>query len=144
MSDLLSWLDAVRARLTKATPGPWHRRSDDAIVRAARSLSGRTDHLTILTSTIPVADCVFRDGSTKLNENEIHNAELIAEAPTDLDRAERLLRVALHGHTSLRRCVDSITYHLNHCQSVGLTDDAKEATKVLSKWQRLLEELELP
>ena len=100
---------AIAERVQKATPGPWHRRPDDAIVRAGRSRTGWTDHLLVMTSTIPIADCVFRDGSTKLHDNEIQNAECIAHAPTDL--ANLLATIA-----ALREALETYGTHTEECR----------------------------
>ena len=93
MPDLLSWLDAVRARLTKAMPGPWY--------------------------IMPAPDCS-------------ENIPLMVNAPHDLDRAERLLRVALE--------VIRETRELGAGQES--VQEFQSLHHAIAKWQRLVEELE--
>ena len=82
----LEWLDAVRADLDEATPGPWRTEWDDAdkwhsITGTGHGLGGG------LWAVCPAVATVEAGGDA--------DARLIASAPDRLDRMERALRGVL-------------------------------------------------
>ena len=85
----LEWLDAVRADLAAATPGPWRSEWDDAdkwysITGAGHVLGGG------LWMVCPEVATVEGGGDA--------DASLIASAPDRLDKMERALRGVMEMH----------------------------------------------
>ena len=94
----LEWLDAVRADLDEATPGPWHwRNTEEPLLVGARS------RIVMAFSRMGMqrAQPEFRDADgllTKAGKANLYSypdANLIASAPDRLDRMERALRGVL-------------------------------------------------
>ena len=88
------WLDAVRADLAAATPGPWRTEWDDAdkwhsIAGTGHDLGGG------LWVVCPAVATVEAGGDA--------DANLIASAPDRLDRMERALRDVLEMRPDLMR-----------------------------------------
>lgn len=97
----LEWLDAVRADLDEATPGPWGwRNTEEPLLVGARS------RIVMAFSRMGVqrAQPEFRDADgllTKAGKANLYSypdARLIASAPDRLDRMERALRAVLELH----------------------------------------------
>ncbi len=76
-NQALEWLDAVRARLDAATPGPWDAARPDFRF-PAHVITGGPSNTDLVATNVPECD-----------------ANLIASAPDRLDRMERALRVVL-------------------------------------------------
>ncbi len=77
----LEWLDAVRARLDAATPGPWDAARPDFRF-PAHVITGGPSNTDLVATNVPERD-----------------AALVAHAQTDLDRMERALRGVTLMHT---------------------------------------------
>ena len=97
----LEWLDAVRADLRRATPGPWHwRNTEEPLLVGARS------RIVMAFSRMGMqrAQPEFRDADgllTKAGKANLYSypdARLIASAPDRLDRMERALRGVMERH----------------------------------------------
>ena len=82
----LEWLDAVRARLDAATPGPWRAALLDGVDHDDGSSSYRGG---IYPAHIGAPPIILTNGVDR------QNANLIASAPDRLDRMERALRAVL-------------------------------------------------
>ncbi len=94
----LEWLDAVRADLDEATPGPWRwRNTEEPLLVGVRS------RIVMAFSRMGMqrAQPEFRDAdglltkAGKANLNSYPDARLIASAPDRLDKMERALRAVL-------------------------------------------------
>ena len=101
----LEWLDAVRADLAAATPGPWRSEWDDAdkwysITGAGHVLgSGLWMVCPAVATNVPERD-----------------ARLIASAPDRLDRMERALRGVMEMHRPRPNTVSALSpYPLCEC-----------------------------
>ena len=103
----LEWLDAVRADLDEATPGPWRSEWDDAdrwhsITGAGHDLRGG------LWMVCPEVATVEAGGDA--------DARLIASAPDRLDRMERALRGVTAMHRPRPNTVSALSpYPLCEC-----------------------------
>ena len=82
----LEWLDAVRADLCRATPGPWDAARPDFRF-PAHVITGGPSNTDLVATNVPERD-----------------ARLIASAPDRLDRMERALRAALEAHDWTMHC----------------------------------------
>ena len=76
----LEWLDAVRADLCRATPGPWDAARPDFRF-PAHVITGGPSNTDLVATNVPERD-----------------ARLIASAPDRLDRMERALRGVMDLH----------------------------------------------
>ena len=94
----LEWLDAVRADLEAATPGPWRWRNTEEPL-----LTGAHSRTVMAFSRMGTqrAQPEFRDAdgllttAGKANLNSYPDANLIASTPDRLDRMERALRAVM-------------------------------------------------
>jgi len=77
MTDLEKWLDSVKQRLGKATPGPWYHPVDDVVVAGA------------VTQMEIIAQC---DGGGTDGD-----PVFIAHAPTDLKKAVMIIEYLSRG-----------------------------------------------
>lgn len=120
----LEWLDAVRADLDEATPGPWRWRNTEEPL-----LVGALSRIVMAFSRMGMqrAQPEFRDADgllTKAGKANLYSypdARLIASAPDRLDRMERALRDVTVMHSRSHRC--GRTGHTEgieciHCETV--------------------------
>ena len=122
------WLDAVRADLAAATPGPWRTEWDGAdkwhsITGAGHDLGGG------LWVVCPAVATVEAGGDA--------DARLIASAPDRLDQMERALRGVMEAHAPFRiyeldadgtpRCWNGVESVLATCCESCTPDDTIEA-----------------
>ena len=115
----LEWLDAVRADLRRATPGPWRwRNTEEPLLVGARS------RIVMAFSRMGMqrAQPEFRDAdglltkAGKANLNSYPDARLIAHAPDRLDRMERALRGVMEMHRPRPNTVSALSpYPLCEC-----------------------------
>ena len=89
----LEWLDAVRADLDAATPGPWRAALLDGVECEDGSSSYRGGIYPDYVGALPI---ILTNGVDR------RDATLIASAPDRLDRMERALRGVLEMHAPFR------------------------------------------
>ena len=101
------WLDAVRADLDAATPGPWRAALFDGVDYGDGSSSYRGG---IYPAHIGAAPIILTNSVDRLD------ATLIASAPDRLDRMERALRCVLEMHRPRPNTVSALSpYPLCEC-----------------------------
>ena len=93
----LEWLDAVRADLCRATPGPWDAARPDFRF-PAHVITGGPSSTDLVATNVPERD-----------------ARLIASAPDRLDRMERALRGVMEMHRPRPNTVSAL-YHYPLCE----------------------------
>ena len=103
----LEWLDAVRADLRRATPGPWRAALLDGVDYDDGSSSYRGG---IYPAHVGAPPIILTNSVDRLD------ATLIASAPDRLDRMERALRGALAMHRPRPNTVSALSpYPLCEC-----------------------------
>ena len=103
----LEWLDAVRADLAAATPGPWRAALFDGVDYDDGSSSYRGG---IYPAHVGAPPIILTNSVDRLD------ARLIASAPDRLDRMERALRAVMAMHRPRPNTVSALSpYPLCEC-----------------------------
>ena len=103
----LEWLDAVRADLRRATPGPWRAALLDGVDYEDGSSCYRGG---IYPARIGAPPIILTNGVDRMD------ARLIASAPDRLDRMEKALRAVLERHRPQPHTVSALfPYPLCEC-----------------------------
>ena len=133
MPNLPSWLAEVKARLVKATAGPWFGRFMDGHCLCVHSDATKDD-------VIAVRICRTHDACLVISTE---NLDLIAHAPTDLSRAVALVEAAqrvvekaeeVQSQWDARCVAYTSTSPCDHCLATKFLGDA------LAHWHTVVAE----
>lgn len=107
-------LAEIRERLAKATPGPWERDDPNTNLIAGRCKAGHYDYVcTVWRDDVDHAICPHGRLEAEAEANQEANANLIANAPSDLDYTLSLIEGRDTELATMRAVVD-VAEKINH------------------------------